>query len=230
MTVSIHVTILDDHLAIIDGYISRLKSDPEIEVVNTVMYGEELEASLAGHPSDVLLLDVQVPTSRENSNPYPILHCIPKLLEQYPDMSILVISMFTQRTLINSVMEAGASGYVLKDDAASIRELASIVRTIASGGIHMSQLAYQQLRRLPTGELPPTLSTRQLEALSLAAAYPDSSTADMAERMNIAPSTVRNLLSGAYLKLEVRTRAAAIAKARQLGLITPPPPEPPFEE
>jgi DNA-binding CsgD family transcriptional regulator len=60
-----------------------------------------------------------------------------------------------------------------------------------------------------------------LEALSLCAAHPGASTAELAKKMNIAHSTMRNLLSGGYLKLKVRTRAEAVARARQMGLITP---------
>ena len=66
-----------------------------------------------------------------------------------------------------------------------------------------------------------SLTSRQLEALSLCASYPNSKTAELAGKMEIANSTVRNLLSNAYVKLGVQTRAAAVAKARQLGLITP---------
>ena len=73
----------------------------------------------------------------------------------------------------------------------------------------------------PTGE---RLSPRQLEALSLCAAYPDWTSADVAEKMSVSNSTVRNLLSSAYLRLGVHSRPAAIAIARQQGLITPDPP------
>lgn len=55
----------------------------------------------------------------------------------------------------------------------------------------------------------------------MCAAFPDASTAELCQMMNIANSTLRNLLSGAYLKLNVRSKAAAIARARQMGLITP---------
>jgi DNA-binding CsgD family transcriptional regulator len=65
------------------------------------------------------------------------------------------------------------------------------------------------------------LSNRQTEALSLCAAYPEADTSCLAQQMGVANSTIRNLLSGAYLKLNVRNRAAAVAKARQMGLITP---------
>lgn len=221
MRSKIRVAILDDHQGIIDGYLFRLSAATDIEVVATVTYGEALEAMLAEHPADLLLLDVQVPTSPENKNSYPILFVIPKLLKLYPDLVVLVVSMHAQRTLINAVMESGASGYILKDDQTSIRELPSIIRLVVEGGVHLSQGASQIWMKSPTSDLDQSLNPRQLEALSLSAAYPNDSTAQLANRMNIEGSTLRNLLSGAYLKLGVRTRAAAIAKARQLELITP---------
>lgn len=215
----IRVAILDDHQGIIDGYLYRFSSAQDIDVITTITYGEALEPLLSNHPVDVLILDVQVPTSPDNLNPYPILYMIPRLLQIYPDLAVLVISMHAQRTLINAVMEAGASGYVLKDDQTSIRELPAIVRSVAGGGIHLSQLAYQQLMKRQTADQD--LTSRQLEALSLSAAYPDASTSQLARAMNVANSTLRNLLSGAYMRLNVRNRTAAVAKARQMGLITP---------
>jgi two-component system nitrate/nitrite response regulator NarL len=223
---TIRVTILDDHQSIIDGYVYRLSNVPGFEVVATISYGEELEPTLAEHPTDVLLLDISVPTSAENQNSYPILHSIPSLLEKYSDLDILVISMFAERKLIRAVMEAGASGYVLKDDRAMLQDLGSVVRSVANGGIYFSQKAHQLMlsqKTTPSGE---RLSPRQLEALSLCAAYPDWTNADLAEKMSVANSTVRNLLSGAYIRLGVHNRTAAIEKARQLGLITPHSPAP----
>jgi DNA-binding CsgD family transcriptional regulator len=61
-----------------------------------------------------------------------------------------------------------------------------------------------------------------LETLSLCAAYPDISTKELAKQMNIAGSTLRNLLSLSYIKLGVSTRQGAVLKAQQLGLITRP--------
>ena len=113
----IQLMIMDDHQGIVDGYLYRLSQVPEIEVVNTLAYGDELEPALKEHPVDVLLLDVQVPISPKNPSPYPILHIIPKLLQLYPDLAILVISMFDERGLIRAIVEAGASGYILKNDS-----------------------------------------------------------------------------------------------------------------
>jgi DNA-binding NarL/FixJ family response regulator len=129
--------------------------------------------------------------------------------------------MHNQRKLIEAVMAAGANGYVLKDDQNTIRNLASVIRTVAGGGIHLSQSAYQQLIKGQPDSRDQTLTPRQLEVLSLCGAYPDASTAELAASLFIANSTVRNLLSGVYLKLNVRTRSAAIAKARQVGLLPP---------
>jgi two-component system nitrate/nitrite response regulator NarL len=217
----IRVAILDDHQGIIDGYHFRLDNIPDIEVVATIRYGEELEPMLTQHPIDLLILDVTVPTGPDNRNPYPILFVIPKLLRQYPDLTVLVVTMHAQRTLIKAVLEAGATGYLLKDDHASIKELPSIIRMMVGGGIHLSQTAYQMVVKPRDYDLDQPLNARQLEVLSLCAAHPGASTAELASRMSIESSTLRNLLSGAYLKLGVRNRAAAIAKARQMELITP---------
>jgi two-component system nitrate/nitrite response regulator NarL len=222
MTEKTRVTILDDHQSIIDGYVFRLSANPQIEIAATINFGEELEPALAAHPTDVLLLDVNVPASADNPNQYPILHAIPKLLQTYAGLSILVISMYAERGLIRAVMEAGASGYILKDDQATARDLASVVLSVDGGGIYFSQKAHEIYSNHLSKEAM-LLSTRQLEALSLCGAYPNFTTAELAVRMSVSNSTVRNLLSAAYLKLKVNNRAAAIARAQQMGLIAPIP-------
>ena len=222
----ISVTILDDHQSIVDGYRFRLSNFPQIEIITTLEYGEDLEEALKKHVPDVLILDVNVRVSAENSNNYPIFHVIPDLLQRYPDLAILVISMHNDRSIIRAVMEGGASGYILKDDQRTIQELGSVILSIVSGGIFLSEKVRNLYvkNRSATSEEP--LTGRQMEALSLCAAYPDHTTERLAQIMNVANSTVRNLLSGAYLRLGVNSRAAAIAKARQLGLI--PPDSPPL--
>lgn len=222
MPPKIRVSILDDHQSIVDGYLYRLSNTPQIEVVTTMFYGEELESTLPTKPTDVLILDVNVPTSPSNTNPYPILHWIPQLLQTYPSLNVLVISMHAQRTLIKAVMEAGASGYILKDDQSTLRALPSVIISVAQGGIHLSRQAHDLLLRIGSQDQQDlALTSRQQEVLSLLTAYPDLTSANIAQKLGIGHSTVRNLLSDAYLRLGVRNRSAAIAKARQLGLITP---------
>lgn len=220
----VRVAILDDHQSIIDGYLYRLSDTKEIEVVATATHGEDLEPLLAKHPVDVLLLDLSVRTSAENSNPFPILHIIPKLLQKYSSMSVLVISMFAEPGLMRSLIEAGASGYILKDDQAAFRDLGNVVLSIANGGIFFSKKAHNLYMQMDAQNGSELLTPRQMEVLSLCAAYPDASTSDLAEMMTISNSTVRNLLSSVYLRLGVHSRTAAVEKAREMGLVTPRPP------
>ncbi len=220
----VRVAILDDHQSIIDGYLYRLSQTPQIEVVGTASYGNDLEPLLAAHLVDVLFLDINVPTAPGNPNPYPILHVISRLSQIHPDLSILVISMLTERALITAVMEAGARGYLLKDDGEAVRNLGAIVLAVAGGEIYLSDQAQQQiLTRQPKGKAV-VLTPRQREMLSLCVAYPDWSLQDVAATLNVDYSTVRNTLAHAYLRLGVRSLSAAMAKARQLGLVTPLPP------
>jgi DNA-binding NarL/FixJ family response regulator len=95
------------------------------------------------------------------------------LLQRYPSLNILVISMFTQRSLVEALVNVGISGYIFKDDQASIQQLAKIVGAVANGGIYFSQEAYRDSH----GESSDiVLTPRQLEALSLCAAHPDTDT------------------------------------------------------
>lgn len=220
----VRVAILDDHQSIIDGFIYRLSSTPQIEVIATATYGEELESKLIQHPVDVLLLDLSVRTAPDNPNPFPILHLIPKLIQKYPNLSILVISMFSEPSLMRSLIESGASGYILKDDQAAFRDLGNIVLSVAHGGIFFSKKAHSLYVQAESLESDESLTPRQMEVISLCAAYPDATTADLAQMMSISNSTVRNLLSSVYLRLGVHSRTAAVEKAREMGLVTPRPP------
>lgn len=216
----IRVAILDDHQTSLDSYTFRLQGHPHIQVVGTANYGNDLPGMLQAGDVNVLVLDVNVPNSEEDRNPYPLLVLLPEIKREHPEMHILVISMYDQRTLVKAVIEAGATGYILKEDREAIQQLGEVVTLVNTGGMYLSK----QLRDVlgdPAVETVPFLSKRQREALSLAAAYPDIRTEELGERLNVAPSTLRNLLSKAYKRLNVRNRVAATEKARRLGLITP---------
>jgi DNA-binding NarL/FixJ family response regulator len=223
MNTKIKVAILEDHLSIIDGYLYRLGESENIEVIGTAAFGEDLEPLLQSQPVDVLIMDLNVPARPGNPSSFPVLQITRRILQEYPDLNILVISILTQQTLIQSLVELGVSGYIFKHDGDSIRHLSQIVTIIASHGIYFSQEAYDKLRLEKSTHISATLTARQLDAVSLCAAYPDCSTAEIAAKMKVASSTLRNLLSGAYLRLNVRTRAAAIARLQQLGLIAASP-------
>src|SRR6185295_6046295 len=196
-----------DHQIVADGYSFRLQDPAMFEIVGVVNVYSEWEPLLAACPADVALMDVKVPIAPDNPNPYPILRVMPQLIQTYPEMAFLVISAYAEPTLIQGVMEAGANGYILKDDNALLRELKTVLVSVVIGrGIYLSPQARELLlQRQPSG-IELGLSPRQIQALSICAAYPNDSTKDLALRMNVSFSTLRNLLSQAYLRLGVNGR------------------------
>jgi DNA-binding NarL/FixJ family response regulator len=223
---TVRVAILDDHQSIIDGFTYRLNSTSGVEVTATALFGKDLNSILRKNSVDVLLIDLSVRTSAEDANAYPVLRTIPQLLQKYPDLKVVVVSMYGGPGLIRMIMEAGVSGYITKDDYEALRDLGKIVLSIADGNIYFTDKAlnlYKQGENSKTGS--ENLSPRQIEALSLCALHPDLGTADLAQMLAVSNSTVRNLLSSAYVKLGVHSRIAAVDMARNLGLITPNQPD-----
>ena len=215
----VKVGILDDHPIVLSGYKAQLEQSPHIEVLWMARYYNEVQPHLSAHPPDVLILDASVDISPEDTHTFPILHEIPALLEKYPDMNILVISMHDRKAFIKAIQHAGASGYILKDDVESNQNLAEIIMAVAEEEIYYSPRAEHMLAS-PLGDTP-QLTKRQVEILSYCASSPNQTTKQLAESLNLAHSTIRNHLSDIYLRLGVRKMVSAIEKARQLGLITP---------
>jgi two-component system, NarL family, nitrate/nitrite response regulator NarL len=220
----VRVGILEDHQSIIDGYRYRLGLNHSIEVVGVAWTGDELTTLLASTPMDVLIMDVGVPTAANNPNQFPILHVLPRLDETYPGLSVLIISMIAERVLIRALLEAGAHGYILKDESGIIEDqLGSIVLSLAAGGNFVSPRVFDLLNKGRNTPDDIQLTPRQIEALSLCVANPNWSRLQLADALGVTHSTARNLLSTAYLRLGVNTLPAAIAKAQAAGLLPTPP-------
>jgi DNA-binding NarL/FixJ family response regulator len=212
----IRIAILDDHQSIIDGYVYRLSKDQNIKIIATGRFGEELIPIVENNTLDVLLLDLSLPVSESNRSIYPIINTIPKIIQKYPDLKILIITMFSNRTIIENVLKYGASGYIIKDDHQSIRNLANIVNILADGGVYVSKSLYANQYNDKDHAL---LTKRQYEVLSLCAAYPSTPIRILAKQINIADSTFRNILSGIYQRLGVNSRSAAVLKAEKMGIL-----------
>jgi len=214
----INISILEDHPLIVDGYRRLLEGKPRIYIAGTTRFGEDLEPMLAAHPTDILIMDIEVPTSTKNPNPYPIINAIPRLKHRNPGMAILVISSHDQQVLVETLFDLGVRGYIFKDDPLAFDKLADILIDIHEGKFYFSQGRYEKLSSLKFEGSLPRLSSRQLEALSLCVAFPDSSSHELAQRLGVSDSTFRNLLSAAYKHLGVRTRQAAILKLQKMGI------------
>ena len=218
----IKVGILDDHIIISDGFRYRLEQDDNISVVASVQFAEELMPMLESNQIDVLILDIGVPVSKTNNNRYPIIKYVEDIKRDYPKILILVISMYSQASMIKGLMKAGASGYIVKDDSENIHNLNNIVTAISTGGVFFSQDTYELINPENVRKKTPDLSGKMMNVLSLAAAHPEYKMEEIAGILNMAPSTVRNTFSRAYARLDVNNRSAAVAKAQQLGILPPP--------
>lgn len=215
----IRLMILECHQSVIDGYVFRLSNVPDIEIVATINYGDQLLPALAAHPTNLLILDFNISVSEIEPHSFPIFPLISTLKLTYPHLAIVIITMFKEAILLKLAVENGVSGYIFKDERAQIQRLGSILRSLAAGGTFLSEQANELY--LSTLNAEPLLTMRQIEILSLSIAYPDITTESIAKKLNLAHSTVRNTLSQAYKKLGVTNHTAAITKAREMGLVSP---------
>jgi DNA-binding NarL/FixJ family response regulator len=218
MQSKINVAILESHQVTVDGYTYRLNMVPDIEVKASCSFADEFESSLGKEQINLLIVGVDVNVSRNNRNPFPILYFLDETKKLHPDLKFLIISYINHPQIVKELIEAGINGFILKDDQQSIQKLGNIVEIIVSGGMYFSDGLMQNFfLKVPTV----VLTKRQYEVITLCAAYPDEDTYNLAKRLNISGSTLRNILSAVYEKLGVRTRAAAILKVRQSGIIPP---------
>jgi DNA-binding NarL/FixJ family response regulator len=144
---------------------------------------------------------------------------IAALRESHPEIKVLVLTTFDSDADVLPAIEAGASGYLLKD--ASPTELQRAIRTAYEGGTvlapSVASLLMNQIRR-PTPSTGP-LSERELEVLALIAKGRNNREA--AAELFISEATVKSHLMHVYAKLEVNDRAAAVAAAYERRLLQP---------
>lgn len=220
MAAFIKIAILEDHQSVVDGYMFRLRDANDMGIVGVASNGEELTSLLQARTDiNVLVMDIQVPVSADDSNIIPILYLAPKILQERPNIRILIVSMVMVPSLIKELADAGISGYIFKEDSESIRKLPLVIRQIFRGELYFSENAREKLDGLDAGNTL-GITHRQLEILSLCAAYPDLSSDQLAEKLGIVSSSLRTALSETYSRLNVHTKAAAIARAKDLGLIS----------
>jgi DNA-binding NarL/FixJ family response regulator len=212
--------MLDGHQGILDGYHYRFDPLPHISIVLEARNAADLEAGLAHTPADIVLMELRAPASAQNPAAYPIQHLLPRLLTRYPGLVVVIFSSVADPRHIHSAVEAGARGYIIKDDAEIYPALAQVLTAVHQGENYYSPTAQAALSQAaPRPGARGLLTKRQLQALSLCAAYPSYSQARIAVEMNVRPSTVRNLLSQAYQRLEVNSRPEAVQRAQKLGLL-----------
>lgn len=208
----IRVLIVDDHPVVRDGLRGMFDRSDDIQVVGEAADGREaVDRALALGP-DVVLMDLRMPGTDGVS-------AIRELAARHSTAKVLVLTTYDTDSDVLPAIEAGASGYLLKD--ASPAELQRAIRTAHEGGTvlapSVASLLMDQIRR-PAPSTGP-LSDRELEVLSLIAKGRNNRQA--AAELFISEATVKTHLMHVYAKLEVNDRAAAVAAAYERGLLQP---------
>ncbi len=206
----IRILIVDDHPVVRDGIRGLFAGDPDFEVVAEAADGMDAVARTEAFEPDVVLMDLHMPVLDG-------VGAIREIVERGLGAHVLVVTTYDTESDVLPAIEAGATGYVLKDTPRD--ELRNAVRAAAVGESVLSPPAAKhlvgQVRRPARG----TLSDRELEILGLVAS--GATNKAVAAQLFISEATVKTHLLHTYEKLGVHHRAAAVAAAYERGLLTP---------
>ena len=211
MTPPIRLLVADDHPVVRDGLRAMLATQPDMELVGEAATGTQaVERARALRP-DVVLMDLQMP---ELDRPA----AIATLRDQAPEVRVLVLTTFGTDADITRAVDAGATGYLLKD--APREQLFGAIRAAARGEAVLSpSVATRVLGRMraPAEE---ALSPRELEILGAVAR--GLSNKEIGRQLYVSEATVKTHLLRVFGKLGVDDRTAAVTVALKRGIIRLP--------
>ncbi|RKS73956.1 two-component system response regulator DesR [Motilibacter peucedani] len=199
---SIRLLLADDQALVRGALAALLALEPDLEVVAEVGSGDAVVAAALESRPDVALLDIEMPGLDG-------IAATAALRAALPSCRVLVVTTFGRPGYLRRAMEAGASGFVVKDTPAA--QLADAVRRIRAGlRVVDPALAAESLA---SGSSPLT----QRESDVLGAAREGGTVADLSRALHLSEGTVRNHLSSAMGKTGARTRAEAVRIALENG-------------
>jgi DNA-binding NarL/FixJ family response regulator len=211
---ALRVLIADDHPVVRDGLRAMLASTGAAEVVGEAATGEQAVRETALNHPDVVVMDLAMPGLNG-------VEATRQILRAAPEVGVLVLTMHDDDDdSVFAAMRAGAHGYVLK--GASQQELVAAIQAIARGEAIFGPPVATRVLGFFTGRKPlltqpfPELTPREREILGLIAQGLNN--AAIAQRLHLAPKTVRNLASSVFAKLQVADRAQAMRRALDEGL------------
>jgi DNA-binding NarL/FixJ family response regulator len=214
----VRTLLIDDHTVLRDGLRLLLSLEPDLEVVGEAGTGRDGIALAERKRPDVVVTDVGLPDVDG-------VEVTRRLRESIPETRVLVLTVHDEDHYIFTLMQAGASGYLLKNAAGN--DLVDAIRTVASGKPWlqpeiaerlMSSASRKAAATLRSGldALIEPLTSRELEVLKLLAGA--ASNREMAEALTISPRTVETHLANIYGKLGVRGRTEAMLWAIREGV------------
>ena len=208
MSNPIRLVIADDHPVVRDGLRAMLETQPEIEVVGDATTGAEALAMVRSLRPDLVLMDLQMP-ELDGANATRLIRA------EHEDVQVLVLTTYDTDADISRAVDAGATGYILKD--ARREDLFQAIRLAARGESALSPgVAARVLGRMraPAEE---ALSAREIEVLGAVAR--GLSNRDIARDLHISEATVKTHLLHVFAKLCVDDRTAAVTVALERGII-----------
>jgi DNA-binding NarL/FixJ family response regulator len=211
----IRVVLADDHAVVRKGIREFLEASGNIRVVAEAADGEEAVALVAQHAPDVAVLDVQMPglTGIEATR---------RIKAEFPGVRVLILTAYDDDPYIFALLQAGASGYVLK--TADSSELVNAVRAVFRGESALdpavAQKVVQQLtsgRPLGAQSTVEPLTEREIEVLHMAAKGLTNKA--IGQALGISDRTVQGHLANIYGKLGTGSRTEAVTEALKQGWI-----------
>ena len=204
------VVVADDHRVVREGIRYMLSDASGVDVVGEAETGEELLALVASEPVDVVLLDVRMP----GMSGFDVLE---RLAEDAPQVRVLMLSMHDQPAYVRRAIELGAAGYVLKN--AGRDELLTALQVAADGGTYLPAELMEPLVAAMTGRARSSgkLSPREHQVLQLIANGYENK--QIATELELSEATVKTYLRGVFERLDVSSRAEAVAVGLRLGMI-----------
>ena len=208
----IRIMIVDDHLMVRDGLQVFLSVYDDLEVVAQAEDGQQAIELCAQVQPDVILMDILMP---KVDGPTATV-CI---LEAFPQVQVIALTSFVEEDLVRQALQAGATGYLLKD--VKPEKLAEAIRAAHQGRPTIASAAAQVLAQA-TRQPPPLgsdLTPREREVLGLL--VDGMTNKGIAQALTLSPGTVRMHVSNILSKLGVSNRTEAVALALQSGLVAP---------
>ncbi len=205
---TIRILLVDDHPVVRAGLSGLLSSQPDFEVVGEASNGLEALDLLEKQGPDVVLMDLRMPQMDGVS-------AIRQIRAQFPKVQVLVLTTYDTDSEIVRAVEAGATGYLLKD--VPREELFRAVRLCARGEAVLSPPIAARLLGRMRGPAEENLSVRELEVLSLVAK--GFSNKEIARKLKISEATVKTHLLHTFGKLGVDDRTAAVTVALERGIL-----------
>ena len=213
---SISILLVEDHKIVREGTRQLLEQSTDMQVVGEASDGLEAVSLTADIQPDVIVMDVRLPHMSG-------IEATRAITTRFPKIKVLILSAYNIDSYVFQLLEAGASGYLLKTSSGA--ELAEAIRLVYSGQTALSShISAKIINRLAgrkpyqTNKMQKGLTEREIDVLRSAAHGHANKV--IASKLGISTQTVQVHLRNIYSKMDVSSRSEAIARAFQFGWIT----------